>query len=479
MSADSEAGISIRRRLLVLLLPSLLALMLVGVFAHYRAAMLVVRELSDQQLKDAVRDLASRVRASRGSAAEHPSGNLGLPPDAQRIGDLRYAIRTTDGALLAGDPQIPALPGGSGPVLADVLLQGRSYRVATYRLAAPEQDLFISAAERDVVRAGPGHFILASTWLLDFIQVDVTLLLVWIGVQYGLRPLVVLRRQIESRSPRELQPLHTAEVPSEVKPLVDALNLLFDMLRESARSQRQFVADTAHQLRTPIAGLMGQLELLIEDPDAASLRKRLAALREGLIRLAHSTNQLLALARTDPAASLGDQFEPVDLALLVGRVVELHVERALESGHDLGVEAEPATASGNPRLLEDLLGNLIDNALSHTPRGSRITVRCGTEEARPFLEVEDDGPGIPAAERARVRQRFYRIPGTQGRGCGLGLAIVDEIARQHGAVLTIAEGKTGSGTLIRVLFENSVSVRHPAHPAHLRTPTATRVTSSN
>src|SRR5262249_35703677 len=157
--------------------------------------------------------------------------------------------------------------------------------------------------------------------------------------------------------------LDASTVPAEVQPLVAALNLLFDMLGEAARSQRQFVADTAHQLRTPITGLLGHLELLMNEPAAAGLQVRLRALHDGMSHLAHSANQLLRLARADPSASLADQFTRVDLKALVEHAVELNVSRAVHSDHDLGAEAGTASVQGNARLLEDLLGNLIDNAL--------------------------------------------------------------------------------------------------------------------
>jgi two-component system sensor histidine kinase TctE len=315
----------------------------------------------------------------------------------------------------------------------------------------------VSVAGADDSRTGPAHFILGSTWLIGFIQLDITLLLVWIGVHFGLKPLLNVRRQIEARSARELQPLQLANVPAEVRPLVEALNLLFEMLAETARSQRQFVADTAHQLRTPIAGLLGHLEVMMQEPAAAPLRDRLASLHDGMSRLAHSANQLLMLARADPAASLADRFESVDLKSLSERVLERNLDRSVESQHDLGVEVQAAHVTGSARLLEDLLGNLVDNALHYTPMGGHITIRCGTDAAashglKSYLEVEDDGPGIPAAERVRVRERFYRLPGSAGHGCGLGLAIVDEISRLHEADLTIDAGANGRGTRIRVTF---------------------------
>jgi len=296
------------------------------------------------------------------------------------------------------------------------------------------------------------HFILASTWLMNFIQLDLTLLIVWLGVYFGLKPLLSLRRQIETGAPRELQHLDATTVPAEVKPLVDALNLLFDLLAESARSQRRFVADTAHQLRTPIAGLQGHLELLMNDPAATALQARLSSLRDGMTQLSHSASQLLALARADSSAGVAAQFQEVDLATLVRRVVELNVDRAARAGIDLGAEASAVQVSGAPRLLEDLLGNLVDNALTYVPRGSAVTVRCMNAAGGPVLEVEDDGPGIPESERSRARERFYRLPGSPGHGTGLGLAIVEEIARAHGAHLYMESGAGGRGLRVRVVF---------------------------
>jgi two-component system sensor histidine kinase TctE len=237
-----------------------------------------------------------------------------------------------------------------------------------------------------------------------------------------------------------------------VRPLVDALNGLFEVLREAALAQRQFVADAAHQLRTPIAGLVGHLELLAQDPAAAGLEGRLAVLRDGMSRVAHSANQLLALARADPSANLADQFQVIDLVPLIERVIERNVDRSVKARLDLGADLESASVTGGAWLIEDLLGNLVDNALHYTPAGGHVTVRCGGGHDAPFLEVEDDGPGIPEGERSRVRQRFYRLPGSQGHGCGLGLAIVEEIARLHRAAVTIDSGAGGHGTKIRVQF---------------------------
>jgi two-component system sensor histidine kinase TctE len=448
MNEAPRQATSIRRRLLIFLLPPLLLLMLIGVYVNYRAATVFVRAAFDQRLADTARMLGAHLQSGPALLTEQAS-------------PFKYRITATDGKVIAGDPRLPVAPPGSADLsYADAGLDGQSLRLVTYRLQTSAGLTTITVAETDDSRTGPNHFILASTWLLDFIQVDVTLLIVWIGVHFGLKPVVTVRRQIEARSARELRPLDAASVPTEVRPLVDALNLLFEMLSGAARAQRQFVADTAHQLRTPIAGLLGSLQVLLREPAAAPLRSRLASLHEGVHRLSQTANQLLVLARADPSTSIADGFHTTDLKSVVERVLERNVDRAVECGLDLGAESFSANVNGNARLLDDLLSNLVDNALKYTPSGGHVTVRSGYEDGAPFVEVEDDGPGIPEAERPRVRERFYRMPGSPADGCGLGLAIVDEIARQHSARLSIETGTEGRGARMKVLFPQRESENH-------------------
>ncbi|HEV2704006.1 MAG TPA: sensor histidine kinase [Steroidobacteraceae bacterium] len=459
MNRATESAPSVQRRLLWFLLPPLALLMLAGVYANYRAATAFVESAYDQRLGDAAVSLAGSLIRDGQRLRVDPSVVPATAHRADHLVSLRYAIVTASGELLAGSREVPAASASltTNPTFADAIVGGERLRVASYRVDLNRDTVVISVAESASQRAVPGRFILASTWLMDFIQLDVTLLIVWLGVYFALKPLLSLRRQIEAGSPRELNHLDSTTVPAEVKPLVEALNLLFDVLAEAARSQRRFVADTAHQLRTPIAGLLGNLELLMKEPGAAALRPRLEALHAGMENLARSANQLLALARADPSTSFAEQFDSVDLRALAGRMVESNVDRALHAGLDLGVEAAAVAVRGNVRLLEDLLGNLVDNAIHYTPGGGHVTVRAGLRDGRPFLEVEDDGPGIPEDQRGRVRERFYRIPGTAGHGCGLGLAIVSEIAEAHGAQFTLESGAAGRGTRARLLFQSPVN----------------------
>lgn len=201
-----------------------------------------------------------------------------------------------------------------------------------------------------------------------------------------------------------------------------------------------------------MTAMIGQIDLLRQEPGAAMFDHRLAALSNSSKHVAHAVNQLLTLSRADPSLVQVREFSTIDLEILVHQVVGRFVDRSLDLGLDLGAEVQPAKVNGNERLLDDLLTNLVDNALNYTPRNGNVTVRIGHIGDAPYVEVEDSGPGIPESERSLVKHRFYRSPGSPGSGSGLGLAIVDDIASLHGATVTIDEGQNHRGTLIRVKF---------------------------
>ncbi|HEX8963763.1 MAG TPA: HAMP domain-containing sensor histidine kinase [Rhodocyclaceae bacterium] len=213
-----------------------------------------------------------------------------------------------------------------------------------------------------------------------------------------------------------------------------------------------FLSDAAHQLKTPLAALKSQLELAIGDADEDSLRRRLAdmsATLDGVIHLAH---QLLALARAEPGAGLPADRQPMRLDAILGRLADSHLDMAVARNIDLGFELEAAEIEGVPWLLRELAVNLVENGLNYTQPGGRVTVRCGRRDGHAFIEVEDDGPGIPPDERSRVFERFHRVPGSAGDGCGLGLAIVKEIAARHAATVGVAAGAGGRGARFTVRF---------------------------
>lgn len=291
----------------------------------------------------------------------------------------------------------------------------------------------------------------------DVVIVVLTLVLVLLGVRRGLEPLADLRDELARRSPKDLQPLSTTGLPIELVGLADTLNRLFGAVREAEAVQQRFIADAAHQLRTPLAGLQTRLQVLALEPGARLDPDSLGDLQTALGRISHLLSQLLALARAEPAAMRPNQPERLDLAEVVTACASPFVDRALECGIDLGYEAAAAPVDGIRALLIEALSNLIDNALRYCPRGSRVTVRCDTgPTGSAWLEVEDDGPGIPVAERERVFERFYRIRDDVGEGCGLGLAIVREVLQRHAASISLDDSAPGRGLRVRIEFPTPV-----------------------
>lgn len=449
---------TIRRRLLMLLLPALAALMLVGGVVDYWVASATTRDAYDQGLASSAQAAAVSVRTERGQLEINPVAAQAALTQRSDDGATLFSILGPRGDVIAGTPELPVASPQSGTRSAngvsfsDASFQGTRVRVATLRAHTDAGIVTISVAETLQRRMRTQQVMLIGKLLVDFAELDITLLVVWIGISYGLRPLTRLRERIERLSTRVPERIEDTDVPGELRPLTLAFNQVLELLHEAAQAQRRFVADAAHQLRTPLAGLLAQSEVLRDSSDADDVRERLSTINRGVQRVAHTANQLLALARADTVAATSDDFMTLDLRPLVEQSVERNIDRAVMAKLDLGVDVRAASVTGNAWLLEDLLGNLVDNALKYTPAGGRVTVRCGMQDAHAFLEVEDDGPGIPEAERPRVRERFYRRPGTAGTGCGLGLAIVDEIAVVHGARFTIESPASGTGSRMRVRF---------------------------
>jgi two-component system sensor histidine kinase TctE len=449
----SEGAPSVRRRLLRFLLVPLALLLGIGIFIDYRTGAMPIHRAYDQVLREAALAVAAHVRNEHGEIiADLPSQAIELLRSDSHD-TIYYVVRGPHDELISGDGDLPV----SGleppaPAYRDAIYRGHPIRIASYTALIGGAMVTVAVAETLHKRERATMHILTSILLSDVLQLIGTLLLVWFGVRYGVRPLRALSAQISKRSARELAPFEQAMVPTEVRPLVQALNGLLETVRVTALSQQQFLANAAHQLRTPLTGIIAQLDLLARDPDAGAVRVRLLALHEGMRRLAHTANQLLALARADPSANFAHDFHRVDLGALVAEIVAQHLDRSLLAQIDLGAETEPASVHGSAWLLRELLANLVDNALHYTPSGGCITVRCERSGGGAFLEVEDDGPGIPEPDRAHIHERFYRVPGSPGSGCGLGLAIVDEIARVHDARLTIDAAPGAQGTLARVRF---------------------------
>jgi two-component system, OmpR family, sensor histidine kinase TctE len=443
---------SISRQLIFWLAIPLMLLALCGALVHYFNSVAPGVISSDRRLKEAANALMAHVLINGGNVTVDAGNNIKPPlpaPDS-----IKYALRDAQGHLLLGESQLPAVTinNANAQIFAMAQFDNRSVRTLTTRFDTRAGVVIITVADVRPATEPTARFGFMSTLLWDFVQLDVTLVLVWVGIQLGLRPVKKLRDEIGARSPLDLRPIVETSVPREIAPVVVTLNRLFTMLRSSVQSQQQFIANTAHQLRTPITGMQAQLDVLVGEPAAQPIKDRLRMLQESVRQLAHSSNQLLSLARADRAANIAAKNQSMNLGAIVGEVVARFFDRALQANIDLGIDVQPVSITADPSLLDDLLSNLVDNALKYTPAGGSITVSAGIRNGSPYLAVEDTGPGIPEADRQRVRQRFYRLPNSPGHGSGLGLAIVDEIAQLYAASMIIGPGADGRGTRVSLQF---------------------------
>lgn len=407
----------------------------VGVFFDYRLARQTADSAFDQSLADAVLDIASHIHAN--------GEEIGIALSAEAEAMLRnnpsdkvfYAIRDLQGRLLAGDRELPPVKIDTldQPQFFDIEVRGLLARAAGHRTSTSNGDITITVAETVTKRNRASRRIMTAMILPNFGVILATLLAVYFGVRRGLSPLEEIERQIAARSPRDLREIDTGSAPGEIRPMLTRLNELFDLLREASAAQQRFLADAAHQLRTPLAGLQTQIELATAEGRFQSDQDRLARIEDAAGRIGHLIDQLLLYARAEPSTAVAQTFEPVALHELAEQSASAFLDRAIAKQIDLGFDISPAIVQGIPWMLREALGNLIDNAINYTPSGGMVTVRSGMREGRAFLEVEDNGPGIPVDQVGLVFQRFYRITGSNGKGCGLGLAIVREIADLHGA----------------------------------------------
>ena len=422
----------------------------------------------DQALANDLRLLAHQMRAEDGHAVLRLADGVREALHAGETESVSWLVLGNGGEYLGGDRALP-LPAPLGPpqpgtvFYADDVTRGFGVRLA-YTWAdlgqAGVRPPLIIVAETAEKRSQLANDIIKGVIIPQFAVLPIAMLLVWFGLTRGVAPLNALQQRLRSRRPNDLSPIDERAAPSEIAPLVGAMNELLDRLSANVATQRRFVADAAHQLKTPLAGLRTQAELALRDASAGEMQSSLRQLVAGSERATRLVNQLLLLARAEHPDAAG--LVRCDLNALAREQTLNWVPQALARRIDLGFEEadERVRIQGNFILLAELLNNLVDNALRYTPRGGRVTVRVGPGgpggTPRAVLEVEDSGPGIPPAERERVFDRFYRVLGTQCDGSGLGLAIVREIAEKHHADVVIDEPPGADpnqpGTLIRVVF---------------------------
>ena len=469
---------SIRARLLGWLLPLLVLIMVTSSVLDYRRAVVPVEAAFDQALINSAVAVAARVRHG-GTAVELDLSDQSISLLRTDIVDKVY-FRVVDpsGETLGGDADLlaPAYP--LGPTLFDATFRGQPLRGVAYPVTTTSGTSVVIVGESTNKRERARRHLIVSRILPDLALVLIAVLVVWVAVGAVLRPLEQLAQQVRARSPDDLGPLAQSGAPHEVRPLIDALNRLFALIGETQDGQRRFIENAAHQLRTPLAALRGQVDLAIgevrvDDPASDETRApeggvaqaparavtelpaRLERVREATARVTRLANQLLSLARSTRTSHDTASRQEVQLAELVRASVASQIDSAIERDQDLGAEASPVSLVAVQWELRELLTNLIDNAIRYTPRGGRITVRCGSIDDQVVLEVEDTGPGIAPEERERVFERFYRPAQSQAGGSGLGLSIVREIAALYGATVRVVDPPQGRGTIVRVSFPSA------------------------
>lgn len=434
---------SLRRRLLLWLLPATLLAGALASAATWWGSLDDLDDLLNDQMKAIAQHVVVDAQGHLSLTGVDRKGQL----SGRKSHSVLLQVWQDEKLVFTSDPDSP-LPPPQGPGLADETVDGQVWHTFVTRSG----DTLVRVAQVRLARWEALAEISVHQFWPVLSLAPVIALFLWFGIGYGLKPLRRITTGLKRRDANNMQAIETAAMPTEVKPLVDALNDLLQRLDHAFTLQKQFIADAAHELRTPIMGLGLQAELL---PQAASAQERdelVERIRTGTVQLTHLAGQLLTLARLDPDAGHGD-WHSVDLAQLARSAVADRERLAEANQIDLGViGTQSAVIQGSSDNLRVLLNNLIDNAIRYAGAHARVDVTVRPDTPCVVLEVSDNGPGIPESDQARAWERFYRGSGHAGTGSGLGLSIVRRVAEQHHATVALESGPQGRGLTVRVRF---------------------------
>ncbi|CAN5512629.1 sensor histidine kinase [soil metagenome] len=452
---------SIKGQLLVWLLVPLLTLALCSALIGNMLGVAMARDIYDKQLLNSADSVVARIRTKENQIT------VDLPPSARNIlrhnnhDEFYYQVLSPDGQVVFGDKNLPspAMPIDGEPSFRTTNVNNRELRVVVVSVTSSDPDgepLLVQAAETRNSRTELAAQLTLTIFLAQLLIIVSGAVAIYFGVQRGLLPLVKVKRAVEGRAVGDLSPL-TVEAPLELVSLINALNGLFLQLDQDIELQKRFIANAAHQLRTPLAVLGTYCALaqkLVKEEEAQDV---LSQLDQAIVRMTQMVSRLLSLARTEPAVTMTRVNRTFDLNSVASSSTANHVPEAIRRKIELEFRglAQPALILGDEASVEELLNNLIENSLTYVPAGGNILVETSVNGNSVSLKVEDDGPGIPVAERTRVFERFYRVPGTEQPGTGLGLSIVKEIVSAHKANISITESHLnngGGGTCITVSF---------------------------
>jgi len=451
---------SLRINLLLRLGIGIFALLVLDAVACYYTALHFANLVYDRWLVDSTRSLAKAIHDDHGHVS------FALTREAvdvfrfDAVDKTFFRIATAEQGFVGGDRELVELHGAATnePYIATTWFHGQRIRQVMLQLRAARGNdvISISVAETLVKRATLAREILLAMVAPQVALLAIALSLSWLGIARGLKPLTDLAAALEARDHDNLSPIAETGLPREARVLVARINELLKRIGKALQAQRRFVADAAHQLRTPIAAVMLHAERAERAVDFDNAKLALQALHKSVQRTARLSQQLLILARAEPDAAGLEEFTTFDLSRLARQVGEEWIPIALQREADFGLSVpdHPVFLRGNVHLLGEMISNLIDNALRYGGANNTVTLSVHHRDSVQLV-IEDSGPGIPQAERDKIFERFYRPAGSPGEGCGLGLAIVLEIARLHGAGITVDTGTNGNGARFAVRFQTT------------------------
>ncbi len=454
---------TLQHKLLVNVLGSLFVLFVIETAITSWTSVRFANLAHDRALHEIAREVFLHVKQENGQL------RIELTPASEKMlladqdDRLFYRVVAGNGALVGGNaalPQVRTAHRNGGPVFYDGEVDGEPVRLVSTQMALEQggahATVTVQAAETLNKRTRLAREILSSVVIPQLLMIILATMAVYYGVARGLRSLNTLTSAVSSRSHLHLSPIETEGVLGEVRPLVDEVNYLMQRLSKTLEFQNRFIADAAHQLKTPVSGIKAQIELALRENSLVDMRHSVAHLSISAERLSRLVGQLLSLARSEPGAADSIVLQPLDIRALALDVTMEWVPRALDCNVDLGFEADEGAVmvDGDAQRLRELISNLVDNAVRYSLDGGRVTVRVIAGDMQ-RLSISDDGPKIPVEERQRIFERFHRLLGTQVSGSGLGLAIVSEIAALHKAHISLEEDADGVGNTFTIAFTPS------------------------
>ncbi len=454
------------------MLAPLMILWPISMALEYSLAYSVANSAYDRELRNELVVIAKQI--------DYRDGRVTLPiADAARqilvsdeLAEVSFQIRGLENEVVDGDLDLPAVEfqpdmEPERVYFRNDILRHRDVRVA-YMFAQVRGltgAVLVQVSETEEKRSMLASNIIGGVLAAQFILLPLALVLVWFGLSKGIAPLEEIRRTIRDRKPQDLSPIDPSDAPEEIRPFIDSINELMRRLSLSLQAQQRFVADAAHQMRTPLAGLKTQAELALRQHDLKGIEQSMKLIAVGADRASRLVSQLLALARAESPAQA--PMQRLGMHELSEEVAREWVAKAQDKSIDLGYEpaagADAAIVEGDAVLLKEMIGNLIDNAIRYTLAGGIVTLRLALSSDSVTIDVEDNGIGIPEGERDLVFERFYRVLGTGSEGSGLGLAIVREITElHHGSVVLIP---AATGAVFRVILPRANARMMPLHRA--------------